>query len=215
MSSSDRTEVPQAVRDRVLSRADFQLLIRTRRDIGKLPLFALIWLVCGEFTPLVIVFFTGAVPRILWIPKQVQNAREQAEKRRAQSRTEGIPLFAGPLSRSDMESMPEETQRSALKSYAQSLDLYPAWWDRWTPTVIPMSLIRRRVYGRLRELEVDDFAIRRDGGVGKLEEEEVRMACEERGIDILGKEEESLRRDLQKWMERIEGRGKDRTFNWN
>lgn len=61
----------------------------------------------------------------------------------------------------------------------------------------------------LRELEVDDFAIERDGGVGSMKGEEVRMACEERGIDILGKEERNLRRDLEQWMER-RAEGKDK-----
>ena len=42
--SSDQANISQAVRDGVLSRADFQLIRRTRRDINKLPLFALIWL---------------------------------------------------------------------------------------------------------------------------------------------------------------------------
>ena len=43
--SSNQAIVSQAVRDGGLSRADFQLIRRTRRDINKLPLFALIWLV--------------------------------------------------------------------------------------------------------------------------------------------------------------------------
>ena len=43
--SSNQAIISQAVRDGVLSRADFQLIRRTRRDINKLPLFALIWLV--------------------------------------------------------------------------------------------------------------------------------------------------------------------------
>lgn len=66
-------------------------------------------------------------------------------------------------------------------------------------------MVRKRVYGRLRELELDDFAIERDGGVGMMEGEEVRMACEERGIDILGKGEMDLRGLLK---QRIGRRGK-------
>ncbi len=200
--SGDQARVHQAVRDGKLSRADFQLIRRTRRDLNKVPLFALIWLICGEFTPLVVIFFTGAVPRILWIPKQVQKAREEAEERRSKSRKESVVLVAGPSQRSDIESMPQEPQRTVLKSYAQSLGLYPAWWDRWIPTLIPTSLVRRRVYRRLEELEVDDFAIGRDGGAGKMAGEEVLMACEERGIDVLGKEDGHLRRDLQRWLDR-------------
>lgn len=128
--------------------------------------------------------------------------REQAEYRRAKSKEGNAILGAGPLRQSNIGSMHDETQRTMLKSYAQSLGLYPAWWDRYFPTLIPISLIRRRVYRALGELEVDDFAIERDGGVGGMKGEEVRMACEERGIDILGKEESRLKTDLEQWMER-------------
>lgn len=48
---------------------------------------------------------------------------------------------------------------------------------------------------------MDDLAIERDGGVKMLEKEEVRMACEERAIDVLGKAEGNLRADLKQWME--------------
>ena len=132
----------------------------------------------------------------------MQKARQEAENRRAKSREESVEVFAGPSWLFKIESMPEATQHNVLKFYAQSLGLYPVWWDRWIPTVIPTSLVRRRVYTRLAELEVDDFAIERDGGVGKMDIGEVQMACEERGIDILGKEEGNLRRDLEQWMKR-------------
>lgn len=68
--------------------------------------------------------------------------------------------------------------------------------------MIPTSLVRSRVYKRLGETEVDDFAIERDGGVGNMEIDEVRMACEERGIDVLGKKERTLRKNLEDWMQR-------------
>ena len=125
--SSGQPQVHQAVRDNVLSRADFQLIRRTRRDISKVPLFALIWLICGEFTPLVVILSTGAIPRTIWIPKQVQKAREEAENRRAKDRNTRVVSFAGPSRQSNIESMPDEAQRKVLKSCAQSLGLYPAW----------------------------------------------------------------------------------------
>ena len=135
---------------------------------------------CGEFTPLVVIFFTSAVPRVIWIPKQVQKAQEEAENRRAKARMETSPFSSGPPPRPDLDSMPEPYQRGVLKFYAKSLDLYPDWWDRWVPTLMSTSLITKRVYRRLEELEVDDFAIARCGGVGKMEAEEIQMACQER-----------------------------------
>ena len=135
---------------------------------------------CGEFTPLVVIFFTAAVPRVIWIPKQVQKAQEEAEKRRSKARMESSSFSVGPLRRPDLDSMSEQYQRGVLKFYAKSLDLYPEWWDRWVPTLMSTSLIRKRVYRRLEELEVDDFAIARCGGVGKMEGEEIQTACQER-----------------------------------
>ena len=125
--SSGQAKLHQAVLDGLLSRADFQLIRRSRRDIKKVPLFALIWLICGEFTPLVVLFFTGAVPPTIWIPKQVQKAREEAEARRARIEDPRPVPFASPSWESDIESMPAEPQREVLKSWAQSLDLYPVW----------------------------------------------------------------------------------------
>lgn len=139
----------------------------------------------------------------------MQKVREEAEKRRSQSKKESALLLVGSPRRFDIDSMPEEPQRRVLRSYAKLLGLYPAWWDRWIPTLVPTSLVRRRVYRKLGELEVDDFAIERYGGVGKMDGEEVRMACEERGIDILGKEERNLRRDLEQWMKRRWTEGRD------
>ena len=148
--SSSQTKVHQAVRDGLLSRADFQLVRRTRHDINKVPLFALIWLICGEFTPLVVIFFTGAVPRTIWIPKQVHKAREEAENRRAKNEDAGVPLFAGTW-QSNIESMPEESQREVLKSYAQSLGLYPVWVRtilRWSFLSASTSVLRHPLRAR-------------------------------------------------------------------
>ena len=51
--SSNQATISHAVRDGGLSRAEFQLIQRTKRDINKLPLFVLIWLVYvfSDFIP--------------------------------------------------------------------------------------------------------------------------------------------------------------------
>ena len=68
----------------------------------------------------------------------------------------------------------------------------------------------RRLKSRLANIEVDNFAIARDGGVGKMVEEEVVRACEERGIDVLegdggdkdGRNESKLRAELEDLLEK-------------
>lgn len=63
-----------------------------------------------------------------------------------------------------------------------------------------MPVIRRRAEKRIEELEADDFGIRRDGGVEGLEMEEVRIAAEERGLDILGRPDEEVRELVERWV---------------
>ena len=82
----------------------------------------------------------------------------------------------------------------------RALGLYAQWWES-LPTMIPAKLIRGRLNRRLETIAVDDGAIRREGGIADLEPEEVTLAVEMRGMDVLGKGEEELRRDLQRWMD--------------
>ncbi|KAK4032271.1 hypothetical protein C8A01DRAFT_41287, partial [Parachaetomium inaequale] len=51
-----------AARPHPSTRAYLHLRLRWQHDVRRLPLFALILLVCGEFTPLVVLALPGAVP---------------------------------------------------------------------------------------------------------------------------------------------------------
>lgn len=180
------------LRSGALSRAEFHLLRRTRQDIRKIPLFVLMYIVCGEFTPLVVVALSGLVPRTIWIPKQVLRAREKAESRRA-------AVYATAVS----ESEPETSMNYEARRLGGILSAYPTWWDRLPVT--PSWFISRRVAERLRLIDLDDFAIVQDGsqgdGVQRLADlEEVRLAAEMRGIDVLGREDEELKAMLGKWI---------------
>lgn len=160
-------------------------------------------MICGEFTPLVIVFVTGAVPRVIWIPKQVRGQRERAEeRRRICQQIGGFESSAGTMIlRDEISSFTGSRQREAYRYIAQSLGLYSEFLDKYVSFLIPPGFVRRRVDRRLEDLKVDDFAIVRDGGVQGMNKEEVVTACEERGMDVLGKEEGELRKALSKWVE--------------
>jgi hypothetical protein len=58
------------------------------------------------------------------------------------------------------------------------------------------------VKGRLRMtfLEIDDKRLLLDGGPLGLEAEELRIACSDRGINILGKSEAELKTRLGDWL---------------
>ena len=96
--------------------------------------------------------------------------------------------------------MQAEPKKRFYTNVAQSYGLYPAWWDRLFGSSIPQWEVKRRLYGYAEYVETDDFAIERDGGVRGLEREEVVRACEERAVDLLGKGQEELRRELMQYF---------------
>ena len=103
--------------------------------------------------------------------------------------------------RDDLSRLEGPRERDAYKYLAQSLGLYSESLDKFVPFLIPPGFVRRRVDARVKDLEADDWAIARDGGVRDLNKEEVVAACEERGIEILGKEDIELRKKLNSWIE--------------
>lgn len=142
---------------------------------------------------------SGVVPRSLWIPKQTQKARERSELWR-KSGAEGEVRSRGPVGVGWLESVKGKEGSDARVQVGRSLGLFPRWSDRWPSYVVEFPVVRRRLIKRLRELEIDDAAILRDGGEEKMIEDEVRMACEMRGLDVLGKEEVDLRKELAGWL---------------
>lgn len=142
------------------------------------------------------------MPRTLWIPKQVQKARERQQERRnaAKATWQGI----APADVNRTAELPHPLpERDTVLSIGRMLGAYPAWWDRFLPWT-PVGAVRSRVQRRLEALEADDMAIERDGAVHELEEleeEEVIMAAEARGLDVVDKDVEELRQDLENWLQ--------------
>ena len=169
-------------------------------------------MICGEFTPLVVVFVTGLVPRIIWLPEQFRKKRNEAEERRkACQRKGGFSYTARDvILRDEASALTDPNERDITMYVAQSLGLYPSILDRFLPAYVLSGLARRRVDKRLKDLEVDDFAIARDGGVKSMDKEEIVMACEDRGIDLSGREDSQLRQDLSEWIEQRRRQSKGR-----
>jgi len=67
--------------------------------------------------------------------------------------------------------------------------------------LLPAGMLRKRIEERLEFLRRDDELIRQGGGVEKLIGEEVRLACADRGINVLGREEGELREALGRWLD--------------
>ncbi|KAG7009012.1 hypothetical protein G7Y79_00003g008800 [Physcia stellaris] len=190
----ESTTYEEDVRNGLISRAEWHLVRRQRADALKIPLFALVFICCGEFTPLVAIYVNGAIPKTLWVPKQIEHARKKLEARRRE-------VFRNPpvgldldLKRADSEPL----SKGELLHLGRSLGLYSSLWDRIN--LPPFWLIRRRAKKHMDFVELDDFTIHRDGGVENLESVEVQLAAEMRGLDVLGKKESELRSTLSDWM---------------
>ncbi|TGJ76812.1 hypothetical protein E0Z10_g10826 [Xylaria hypoxylon] len=174
------------------TRASLLLRDRVRHDISRLPVFALIVLICGEFTPFVVLLFPQLTPYTCRIPAQVAVIRRSIESRRAAS-------FRA-LSYVDNNSSSSES--SALLKVAdghicRSLGLGSTLWDKMGFDVLFAKSRAEEVVSRIVQ---DDIMLRNGGGVSALIDDEVVLACEERGIDTLGKDIASLRDRLEAWV---------------
>ena len=160
-------------------------------------MFALIVLICGEFTPLVVIAISSIVPWTCRIPKQIASDREKVELRRKAS-------FRNLTVHPPTERGVSGLGREQLMHINDSLGLSSSMWD-YFDAVLTNGLLRRKVRRRIEYLGMDDRLIRvYPHGVREMEDEEVKMACVERGIDVVGKSESDVRRGLSAWLKSAE-----------
>ncbi|MCJ1441140.1 MAG: hypothetical protein MMC23_001626 [Stictis urceolatum] len=231
------TSPRDAARQGLITRSEWQLVRRTNADMKLVPVFALVFLVCGEFTPLVVLVLGGVVPRTCRIPRQVEGGRRKGEERRGVSFREGTGEGWEVLKRDkegegkgkgkgsgekvNWEALkPEESKRRKVAvprdgldwralSKAQrlhvgrSLGLYGKFWDYIGG--LPSSLLQYRANRWEDYIRTDDQLIESGGGAEKLDEEELYISCEERGLDVLAWKSDRVancRRTLQGWIRR-------------
>ena len=200
--------IDEALREGTVTRGQYHLLLRTKSDISRIPLFALVFLICGEFTPLLVPFLSPIVPKTLWLPSQWEKARRKAALRRQRY----ICLEGGSVApnarRASSTSSPvrpsgvEAALGVSNYNTGITLNAWPRWWDSWLVQRMPASYLIQRIDSKTSELLLDDFAICRDGGVSAMVDEEIMMALDARGYDIIGKEMTELRGVFEKELEK-------------
>ncbi|PYH76048.1 hypothetical protein BO82DRAFT_359499 [Aspergillus uvarum CBS 121591] len=203
-------------RPAAISRSSFQLLHRATYDIRRMIPFTLLLIVCGEFTPLVVLALGNAVtPRTCRVPRQLEKERAK----RVQRKKRALLLDRGTVTAPEVGSEKEmkslrwlmgasgDGDREAVARACAVFGLAGSH-DRLAWPVLP--LYRRRLEQYLNYLEVDDELIRRGGGVQAMEAAEVRIAVEERGGVGVGSRgngrtgwevEREERRWLEKWLQ--------------
>ncbi|KAI3318907.1 hypothetical protein HD806DRAFT_525822 [Xylariaceae sp. AK1471] len=172
------------------TRASLLLRARVRHDTARLPLFALIVLICGEFTPLIVLLFPRLTPYTCRIPTQMTVIRKSTESRRAAS----FRALSHARNNGDDSAA---LQRVADGHICRSLGLGSALWDKMG---LDVPFAKSRADGALKHIVQDDAFLRNGGGVSALVDDEVVLACEARGIDTLGKDIASLRDRLEAWV---------------
>jgi len=175
------------------SRADWVLMWRTRHDMIRLPVFGLMLIVIGEMTVLIVAACEGLVPYPCRIPSQIFHSQQRAERRRRLAFDQLEAKYSeGPLDAN-------LSKLSARNHVLRSLHMSGDPWE-WIGGYVPPGLWQ--IKGRLRMafLEGDDKNMVHDGGPMGLSNEEVRLACVDRGINILDRSETELRGCLGDWL---------------
>ena len=97
-----------------------------------------------------------------------------------------------------------------LLHLSSTLGVHNRLWDR-LQLPPPSALLRRGLAKKLQYITTDDILLLQCGGVSKLVSDEVMVAAEERGLDVLGRKETALREQLAWWLNRQQedgGRGR-------
>ncbi|KAI0439138.1 hypothetical protein F4803DRAFT_63752 [Xylaria telfairii] len=170
------------------TRADVLLYRRVRHDLRRLPLFAVILLLCGELTPFIILLFPSLSPYTCRIPAQVA-----AVRRSLQARRDASFRSLSYIDKADLAALTNVTDGHICRS----LGLGSPLWDK---IGFDVPWARRRGLGMARWIAADDAMLRNGGGVRALVDDEVVLACDARGIDTLEKDVASLRRRLEAWV---------------
>ncbi|CAK7272850.1 hypothetical protein SEPCBS57363_005354 [Sporothrix epigloea] len=178
------------------TRSDLLLRRRWGHDMRRLPLFGLLLLICGEFTPFVVLVFPNVVPYTCRIPKQVQQLRTKVEERR-QAAFQQYEVVAAAANTAGTKSL--EAAGDLL--ITRSLGLVAPFWDRIGLLNAAPGFTRRAVERRLTYLTEDDALLRTAGGAAALEPEELLLASADRGLNVVGQDEDWLRKKMVVWLE--------------
>ncbi|KAK8087804.1 letm1-like protein [Apiospora hydei] len=170
------------------TRAAVLLRERTSHDLARLPIFGVLVVVFGEFTPLIVLVFPTLTPLTCRIPKQTAKLREKAQRRRESSLWN--LRHVGPDDAAAREKI-------APGHVARSLGVGLSLWDKMG---VDPPFVKMRAQRAVRRLVADDFSIRDGGGVERLVEEEVVMACEDRAMDVASQSPAELRKKLAGWI---------------
>ncbi|EGD94398.1 hypothetical protein TESG_01917, partial [Trichophyton tonsurans CBS 112818] len=195
-----------------LTRSDFQLVRRSACDLRRMIPFGFILLICGEFTPLVVLAIGNMVtPMTCRMPKHLIKERGKRIEYK-------IAALQG-LSDSQREVVAPSSLRGAKDVHALSAEevlqscvvfglskRHSLSVPEFLQNMLVNGLYRPRLQRWMEYLAADDKLIKSAGGLDNMVAEEVRLAVDERGgVDVgmglkEGVREAAERKWLAKWL---------------
>ncbi|WEW60410.1 hypothetical protein PRK78_005895 [Emydomyces testavorans] len=203
-----------------VTRAEFQLLRRSAHDVRRMIPFVLILIVCGEFTPLVVLALGARVtPLTCRVPRQLEKERRLKLERKSAalraatttaaaaggSSQEWLNLTTLPRSVASVvrHASADEILRSCAVLGLSKSHRLPGYIPGFMQGTVVNWVYRPKLRRWLEYLAVDDALMREGGGVRGLSADELRIAVEERGgvdVGIDKAREEERERMMRRWL---------------
>ncbi|ORY87132.1 hypothetical protein BCR37DRAFT_143974 [Protomyces lactucae-debilis] len=172
---------PATLHGEQLSRAQYQLVLRSAIDSKKLPVFGLLFLVFGEWLPLLVFFLSPLLPGTVLLPKQILSRRQ---KRARIARKVALPTGG----------MPE---RQFLLQSCRQYGLVGPF-----ASITPTSILNGRYVRHQMYLAQDSKLLAKQAQPVKLLDDlELDQALEERGLWHPEQTRHHKETSLQKWLQ--------------
>ncbi|KAG5370331.1 hypothetical protein CJU90_1696 [Yarrowia sp. C11] len=160
-----------------LTRAEYQLILRTARDFPKLPLFVVVFCICFEFTPLVVLAFPQVLPGTCVIPSQARKLleiRSKATRDLLKVKGESQPTHSA-------YHMKQDQLHAICKALKLTAAMVPIGW-------YPHSWLQTRLENHMKQVRADDILIAKSGGAWNMSLAELQQACLDRGIPVIAED---------------------------
>ncbi|ODQ64958.1 hypothetical protein NADFUDRAFT_46768 [Nadsonia fulvescens var. elongata DSM 6958] len=194
-----------------LTRAEYNLILRTSHDIRKLPLFVLIFCIFFEFTPLVMRIFTSLNPQLCLTPGQTQRefASRSADIHALKSLSN--KLYTGITLNKQLSRTAYNLSKSETRQLARVLKVV----SRSVPTVMyPDWILQDRIEAKFKQIKADDILIGLYGGVWNLNMHELNLACLDRGIALSYTIPDDSKASTKKMAQKSEEQLRVELFYW-
>ncbi|KAK4179366.1 hypothetical protein QBC36DRAFT_160210, partial [Triangularia setosa] len=174
------------------TRAALLLASRLKHDLGRLIPLSLIILICAEMTPVVILWAPNLklTPLTCRMPREVEAIRQRDREMKKEAKL------------NHQQQQQRKTNRQSDEGDLATVgELLRVGKPRFVPSFLyPFAFRKAKADKKLAWILADDAMLQQGGGQKELVFEEVKLAAEERGIDVLGRDEEELRGVLQRWL---------------